>query len=241
MNGWIQKSTWSVFIPVWLEPEGSTNFPMGSMDFLMSRRLRISSFNFSRIAMDGATVDWVDRDCKPVNVNVDHIGWWGQDKERKVGVFDMPNPYRSKIKSFHKSNSIIWSHLWPRSPSLSSSLMFWSTWSTAIRLKFQDQPQPTCCHTSWASFPSCWCVGAAAAAAWQPPAACHPSCSCRSQPPALWRVTTFDQNHFRTHLALIHPHCIFILSISHTLKIKGIISFMGFLSNLICSCNYIYW
>ena len=39
---------------------------MGSMDFLMSRRLRISSFSFSRIAINGATVDWVDRDCKPI-------------------------------------------------------------------------------------------------------------------------------------------------------------------------------
>lgn len=43
---------------------------MGSMDFLMSRRLRISSLSFSRIAMDGATVDWVDRDCKPIIMNV---------------------------------------------------------------------------------------------------------------------------------------------------------------------------
>ena len=65
---------------------------MGSMDFLMSRRLRISSFNFSRIAIDGATVDWVDRDCKPINVNVDDtrrqvILDFIRDKKEEAGVF----------------------------------------------------------------------------------------------------------------------------------------------------------
>ena len=188
-----QKSTWSVLIPVWLEPDGRTNFPIGSMDFLMSRKLRISSFNFSRIAIDGATDDWVDRDCKPKNA-------W-----QYMNNLSLPSSLTSNF-------SFLLLLLFQSSD--------WPEQNNEAKLKYNLQF--TCSHTFWASCPSCWYAGAAAARAWRPPVACRPSCSCRSLPPSsryIVSVGGIEKNW--SYLSLIHAHRVLILSISNTWNWHG--------------------
>ena len=187
-----QKSTWSVLIPVWLEPDGRTNFPIGSMDFLMSRKLRISSFSFSRIAIEGATDDWVDRDCKPKHA-------W------KYMICQLPSSLTSNF-------------------SFLLLLLFQSSDGPDQNneAKFTFNLQFTCSRTSWASCPSCWCAGAAAARAWPPPVACRPSCSCRSPPPSSSYNVSGDRIEKNwSYLSLIHAHRVLILSISNTWNWHG--------------------
>ena len=191
-----QKSTWSVLIPVWLEPDGRTNFPIGSMDFLMSRKLRISSFSFSRIAIEGATDDWVDRDCKPKHA-------W------KYMICQLPSSLTSNF-------SFLLLLLFQSSDGPDQN----------NEAKFTFNLQFTCSRTSWAGCPSCWCAGAVAARAWPPPVACRPSCSCRSPPPSSSDNVSVDGIEKNwSYLSLIHAHRVLILSISNTYNRHGEIFF----------------
>ena len=162
------------------------------MDFLMSRKLRISSFNFSRIAIDGATDDWVDRDCKPKHA-------W------EYMICRLPSSLTSNFSFlllllFQSSD-------WPKQ-------------NSEAKLKYNLQF--TCSRTFWASCPSCWCAGAAAARAWPPPVACRPSCSCRSPPPSSsYNVSGDEIEKNWSYLSLIHAHRVLIFSISNTWNRHG--------------------
>ena len=55
------KSTWSVLRPVpGPEPRDTTNLPIGTMFCLDSLKFFISSLSLSRMARDGATLEWLD-------------------------------------------------------------------------------------------------------------------------------------------------------------------------------------